>query len=143
MTILWYKALHISFMVAWFAGIFYLPRLFVNHAETDNKDIQEHLKGMERRLLFFFTPFAVLTIVFGLLLIGEYGFDWFKASKWLHYKLTIVIGLLIYHGYCFKLLADFKHDRNTRSGRFYRLFNEIPVIALFAIIILAYVKPFS
>lgn len=143
MTILWYKALHVSFMVAWFAGIFYLPRLFVNHAETDNKDIQEHLKGMEKRLLFFFTPFAVLTIVFGLLIIGEYGSDWFKASKWLHYKLTIVIGLLIYHAYCFKLLADFKHDRNTRSGRFYRLFNEIPVIALFAIIILAYVKPFS
>lgn len=142
MTILWLKALHVSFMVAWFAGIFYLPRLFVNHAETTNKDIQNQLKGMERRLLLFVTPFAILTILFGVLLILAYGREWFAMATWLHIKLVFIVLLVAYHGYCFKLVNIFKHDLNTRSGKFYRLFNEIPVIALFAIIILAYVKPF-
>lgn len=140
-TILWLKAFHVIFMVAWFAGIFYLPRLFVNHAESDNRDVIEQLKGMEKRLLYFITPFAFLTLAFGLALIHFYGKEWFVAAKWLHIKLTLVIGLFIYHGYCFVLLKKFREDRNTRSGRFYRLFNEIPVIALFIIIILAYVKP--
>lgn len=141
-TILWLKAFHVFFMVAWFAGIFYLPRLFVNHAETDNTAIAEHLKGMEKRLLYFITPFAFLTLTFGILIIYYMGIEWFKVSKWLHIKLVLVIILYIYHGYCFKLLTDFKHDRNTRPGKFYRIFNEIPVLILIAIIILAYVKPF-
>lgn len=140
-TILWLKALHVSFMVAWFAGIFYLPRLFVNHAETNNKDISEQLKGMEKRLLYFISPFALLTTGFGLVLIYQYGSAWFTAATWLHIKLTFVIFLVCYHLYCFKLVKDFQEDKNTKSGRFYRLFNEIPVIALFVIIILAYVKP--
>lgn len=140
-TILWLKAFHVIFMVAWFAGIFYLPRLFVNHAETTNKDIAEHLKGMERRLLFFITPFAFLTFAFGISLIYQMGYEWFKVSKWLHIKISLVIFLYAYHAYCFKLLNDFKHDRNTRSGKFYRLFNEVPVVILFIVIILAYVKP--
>lgn len=97
---------------------------------------------MERRLLYFVTPFAILTLVFGLALMWVYGSAWLKASGWLHVKLVIVTLLYVYHGYCFKLLADFKHNRNTRSHRFYRVFNEIPVLALFAIIILAVVKPF-
>lgn len=142
MSILWLKALHVSFMVAWFAGIFYLPRLFVNHAETDNKDIINQLKGMEKRLLYFVTPFALLTIFFGILLITQYGYDWFAQAKWLHIKTTLVAILVIYHGYCFKLLKDFQQDKNSRSGRFYRLFNEIPVLILFAVVILVYVKPF-
>ena len=129
-------------MVAWFAGIFYLPRLFVNHAQTQSKEVSEQLKGMERRLLLFVTPFAILTLVFGVALIMQYGYAWFAASKWLHIKITLVLILYIYHGYCFKLLSDFKHDRNTRSGKFYRIFNEVPVLILFAVIILAYVKPF-
>jgi len=141
-TILWLKAFHVIFMVAWFAGIFYLPRLFVNHAETTNADVSEQLKGMERRLLLFVTPFAFLTLAFGLALIMNYGYDWFAASKWLHVKITLVILLFIYHGYCFKLVKQFKNDENKRSGKFYRFFNEIPVLALFVIIILAYVKPF-
>ena len=140
-TILWLKAFHVIFMVAWFAGIFYLPRLFVNHAESNNPDVINQLKGMERRLLLFVTPFAFLTLAFGLALIFQYGREWFVAAKWLHYKLTLVIILLAYHGYCFKLLSDFKHDRNTRSGRYYRVFNEVPVLILFAVVILAYVKP--
>lgn len=140
-TILWLKAFHVIFMVAWFAGIFYLPRLFVNHAESSNTDVIQQLKGMERRLLFFVTPFAILTLVLGLAIIHFYGKEWFIAAKWLHIKLTLVILLYIYHGYCFKLLKNFKNDQNKRSGKFYRFFNEVPVIILFAVIILAYVKP--
>ncbi|GMM83571.1 CopD family protein [Pseudoalteromonas sp. BZB3] len=140
-ALLVYKALHIFFMVAWFAGIFYLPRLFVYHAINQEPPCSAMLKVMERRLLFFVTPFALLTLVFGLLMIFEYGREWFKYNLWLHYKLALVIILYIYHGYCFKLLADFKHDRNTRSDRFYRIFNEFPVLLLLAIIMLAILKP--
>ena len=140
-ALLIYKALHIFFMVAWFAGIFYLPRLFVYHAINQEPPCSAMLKVMERRLLFFVTPFALLTLVFGLLMIFEYGREWFKYNLWLHYKLVLVIILYIYHGYCFKLLADFKHDRNTRSDRFYRIFNEFPVLLLLAIIMLAILKP--
>lgn len=142
MTLLWLKAFHIFFMVAWFAGIFYLPRLFVYHAENDHERTSETLKVMERRLLYFVTPFAILTLVFGILLIGQYGMEWFRVSGWLHTKLLLVTFLFIYHGYCFKLLADFKHDRNKRSSKFYRIFNEVPVLLLLACIILAVVKPF-
>lgn len=141
-TILLYKSLHIFFMVAWFAGIFYLPRLFVNHAETKSPDCDAQFKIMERRLLLFVTPFAFLTLLFGLLLIYSYGRDWFRVSTWLHYKLLLVIPLYIYHGWCFKLLADFKHNRNRHSARFYRIFNELPVLLLLAIILLAVMKPF-
>lgn len=139
--ILVYKALHLAFMVAWFAGIFYLPRLFVYHAESNQPQVQHQLKIMERRLLYFVTPFALLTLVFGVLLIHAYGMDWFSASRWMHYKLLLVALLYGYHGYCFKLLADFKADRNKRSGRFYRWFNEAPVVILFATIFLAVLKP--
>lgn len=141
MTILWLKAFHVIFMVAWFAGIFYLPRLFVYHSESTDKTTQDTLKIMERRLLYFVTPFAILTLIFGVALIVSYGRDWFKMATWLHIKLTLVILLYAYHGYCFKLLADFKHDRNTRSSRYYRIFNEVPVMLLFAVVILAIVKP--
>lgn len=139
--ILLYKALHLFFMVAWFAGIFYLPRLFVYHAQTRSTECAETFKVMERRLLLFVTPFAVLTLIFGGLLIFAYGKAWFIASGWLHIKLLLVILLFGYHGWCFKLLADFKHDRNRRSPRFYRIFNEMPVLLLLAIILLATLKP--
>jgi putative membrane protein len=141
-NILWLKAFHVIFMVAWFAGIFYLPRLFVNHAETTSKDVSEQLKGMEKRLLYFVTPFALFTFILGLGIIHAYGYDWFAAAHWLHVKLVLVTILFIYHGYCFKLVRIFQQDINARSGKFYRIFNEIPVILLFAVIILAYVKPF-
>jgi putative membrane protein len=140
-SILLYKALHIGFMVAWFAGIFYLPRLFVYHAANQSAEVDAQFKIMERRLLFFVTPFALLTLLFGLLLIHSYGAAWFKASSWLHYKLLLVALLYIYHGYCFKLLADFKHNRNQKSPKFFRIFNELPVLVMFAIILLAVLKP--
>ncbi|NVK25388.1 MAG: protoporphyrinogen oxidase HemJ [Gammaproteobacteria bacterium] len=140
--ILWLKALHVFFMVAWFAGIFYLPRLFVYHAENNNTATSETFKIMERRLLFFVTPFAILTFIFGLALIMSYGKEWFRVSGWLHTKLLLVTLVYAYHGYCFKLLSDFKHDRNKHSAKFYRFFNEAPVLVLLAIIILAVVKPY-
>ncbi len=140
-TLLVIKALHVSFMVAWFAGIFYLPRLFVYHADTKDPAVDVQFKVMERRLLYFVTPFAVLTLVFGLWLIHLYGAAWFTASHWLHYKLLLVLLLYIYHGYCFKLLNDFKQGKNSKSSKFYRFFNEFPVLLLFAIIFLAILKP--
>lgn len=141
MTILWLKAFHVFFMVAWFSGIFYLPRLFVNHAETGSTDVSARLKGMEKRLLYFVTPFAILTIVLGLSLIYNYGYQWFKVSIWLHIKITLVIVLVIYHIYCFKLVRDFQQDNNKKSPRFYRIFNEIPVLILLSAVLLAYLKP--
>lgn len=140
-TILWLKAFHVFFMVAWFAGIFYLPRIFVNHAESDEPLVQQAFKGMERRLLFFVTPFAMLTIALGITIIYHYGYAWFVAAKWLHIKILLVSLLIIYHGYCFKLVNIFAADKNTRSGKFYRIFNEIPVIILLIVVVLAYVKP--
>ncbi len=140
-TLLIIKALHVSFMVAWFAGIFYLPRIFVYHADTKDPAVDVQFKVMERRLLYFVTPFAVLTLVFGLWLINLYGSAWFAASHWLHYKLLLVSLLYIYHGYCFKLLNDFKLGKNSKSSKFYRFFNEFPVLLLFAIIFLAILKP--
>lgn len=140
--ILIYKALHLFFMVAWFSGIFYLPRLFVYHTGTDNEECHQQFKVMERRLLYFVTPFAILTLIFGLLLIHSYGTAWFKASHWLHAKLLLVTIMYIYHAWCFKLLADFRHNRNRHSQRYYRFFNEFPVLILLAIILLAVVKPF-
>ena len=140
-TILWLKALHIFFMVAWFAGIFYLPRLFVYHASTDNAETKETFKVMERRLWWFVTPFAALTLVFGLALIHSYGADWFRQASWLHIKLTLVLAIYGYHFYLYKLVQDFAKDKNTHSSRFYRFLNEAPVLVLLAVIILAVVKP--
>ncbi|TKB45344.1 CopD family protein [Thalassotalea mangrovi] len=141
----WYllvKALHIIFMVAWFAGIFYLPRIFVYHAESDSKEVRQQLAIMAKRLLYFITPFALLTLIFGVVLITMQGLDWLRLSVWLHIKLVLVAILYIYHGYCFVLLKRFRDDINQRSGFFYRVFNEVPVLFLFAIILLAVIKPF-
>ncbi len=136
---LWIKAWHIIFMVTWFAGLFYLPRLFVYHAQTEDKVGSDRFKIMERKLFFgIMTPGAVLTILFGLWLWHGYGF----SGAWLHAKLTLVALLIAYHLYCGKLLFDFKHDRNRHGHVFYRWLNELPVLALIAVIILVVVKPF-
>lgn len=140
--ILWIKALHIFFMVAWLAGIFYLPRLFVYHASTTDQNVKNQFKIMEKRLWFFVTPFAILTAVFGITLIYIYGAAWFKASGWLHVKLTLLLAIYGYHIYLYKLLKQFENDRNTHSSKFYRILNEAPVLLLLAIVILAVVKPF-
>jgi putative membrane protein len=142
MSILWIKALHVFFMIAWMAGIFYLPRLFVYHAQTDNQSVRDQFKIMERRLWWFVTPFAFLTLIFGLWLIFSYGLAWFKVSSWLHIKLVLVLALYGYHFYLLKLLKQFAADNNQHSSRFYRVLNEAPVLVLLAIVCLAIVKTF-
>ena len=136
---LWIKALHIVFMVIWFAGLFYLPRLFAYHAVSEDQASQERFKLMESKLYYrVMAPGAVFTIVSGLWLWLRYGI----AGDWLHAKLALVAALVLYHLYCGRLLADFKHGRNVSSHLWYRWFNEVPVILLFGIIILVVVKPF-
>lgn len=142
MTILWLKALHIFFMIAWMAGIFYLPRLFVYHADAKDQATKDTFKIMERRLWFFVTPFALLTLVFGLWIMMLYGMDWFRASKWIHIKITLLLAVYAYHFYLYKLVKDFAADKNTRSAKFYRILNEAPVLVLLGIVVLAVVKPF-
>lgn len=140
---LWIKALHIVFMVTWFAGLFYLPRLFVYHAMCDDTPGIKRFKIMEYKLFFgIMTPGAVLTIIFGLWMLSDYAWQMYANMGWLHAKLTLVALLIIYHIYCGKLLIDFKHDRNKHSHVFYRWLNEIPVLLLITIVILAIVKPY-
>lgn len=136
---LWVKASHIIFMVTWFAGLFYLPRLFVYHAQCEDRTSIERFKVMERKLYYgIMAPGAVLTIVFGVWLWLGWGF----AGGWLHAKLALVAVLVAYHLWCGKLLADFKHERNTKGHVWFRWFNEFPVVILFATVILVVVKPF-
>lgn len=142
MTILWFKALHIFFMVAWMAGIFYLPRLFVYHAQTQSDEVKAQFIVMERRLWWFVLPFAVLTLVFGLLLIHSYGIDWLRQAYWLHAKLTLLVLLYAYYGYLYKVMRCFAADQNQHSSKFYRFLNEAPVLGFLAIVVLAVVKPF-
>ncbi|MBM4207023.1 MAG: protoporphyrinogen oxidase HemJ [Gammaproteobacteria bacterium] len=140
---LWLKALHLIFMVTWFAGLFYLPRLFVYHAMSDDAVSIERFKIMERKLYFgIMTPGMVLTLVFGIWMLVSYAWDLYGKSGWLHAKLGLLMVLMVYHFVCGKWLLDFKHDRNRHSHVFYRWMNEVPVLFLFAIVILAVVKPF-
>ena len=138
---LWLKAFHIIAIVCWFAGIFYLPRLFVYHAMAEDQATRDYLKVMERKLYRFVSPFAVLTIVFGALLTAQ-NIDYYLSAGWLHLKLLFVAALIAYHLYCGHLVKTFADDHNTRNHVFYRWFNEAPVIALFAIVLLAVLKPF-
>ncbi|MCO6426488.1 protoporphyrinogen oxidase HemJ [Nitrosomonas communis] len=135
---LWIKSLHIIFMVTWFAGLFYLPRLFVYHAMCNDQPGNERFKVMERKLYYgIMTPGALLTLIFGTWLWLGYGF----SGAWLHAKLALVLLLIAYHIYCGKLLINFKHDRNQHGHVYYRWFNEIPVVILFAVVMLVVVKP--
>jgi putative membrane protein len=135
---LWIKALHVFFVVTWFAGLFYLPRLFVYHALAEDAAGKERFKLMERKLYWgIMAPGAALTIVFGGWL-WSYGF----SGAWLQAKLVVVALTLAYHAYCGKLLADFARDRNGKSHVWYRWFNEVPVVLLAAAVVLVVVKPF-
>ncbi|HSN17679.1 MAG TPA: protoporphyrinogen oxidase HemJ [Gammaproteobacteria bacterium] len=136
---LWVKALHIFFVISWFAGLFYLPRLFVYHADTHDAPGHDRFVMMERRLFMIMSVGAIGTVVFGAwLLVGW----WLPVPGWLHLKLGFVALLLIYHMLCFKLMRDFRARRNTRSARFYRIFNELPALLLLVILLLVVVKPF-
>lgn len=136
---LWIKSLHIIFVVSWFAGVFYLPRIFVNLAMVPSQSVAERdrLLLMARKLFRFMTPIAALAVILGLVLwlLGSYG-------AWLHVKTTLVLALIAYHVYCGKLLKAFEAHRNTRGHVWFRWFNEVPVLLLFAIVVLAVVKPF-
>ncbi len=137
---LWVKAFHLIFMVCWFAGIFYLPRLFVNHAMTNDPSTRAQLAQMERKLYRFVTPFMFLTLGFGLWL-ASYNLDYYLQSPWFLIKVGLV-GLLIgYHFYCGAIVKRLADDSDQRSHVFYRFFNEFPVLILFAVIILVVVKP--
>jgi protoporphyrinogen IX oxidase len=136
--VLWVKSLHLIFVTSWFAGLFYLPRLFVNHAMVDDSATAGRLLLMEQKLYRFMTPLAVLALGFGLWLWLGYGI----SGGWLHAKLALVAVLIAYHFYCGKLLQDFERGRNKHGHVWYRWFNELPVLVLFAIVPLVILKPF-
>ena len=137
---LWIKSFHIVFVVAWYAGLFYLPRLFVYHAQAEDKISIERFKVMERKLYVgIMTPCMLLTLGFGTWLWLGYGF----RGGWLHAKLALVAVLIAHHFYLGKLIRDFREDRNRHGHVFYRWLNEIPALpVLIGIVILVVVKPF-
>ena len=139
MMYLWIKALHIVFVVTWFAGLFYLPRLFVYHTESTDAAVRAQLKIMERRLLVITHIGAALAIVFGFwtLMLAPA----FLHQPWLHAKLGLVACLIFYHGYLVRLKNRFARDEQPHSSRWLRIFNEVPALLLIGIVILATVKP--
>ena len=139
---LWIKALHIIFVICWFAGIFYLPRLFVYHAMSEDAQTRAQLLVMEQKLYRFITPFAFLAIGFGAWLTS-YNVDYYFSQTWFWSKIVLVAGLLAYHIQCGRYIKRFIAGEQPRSHIFYRWFNEAPVLALFAIVILVVIKPLS
>lgn len=136
---LWFKFAHIFFIVSWFAGLFYLPRIYVNLAMTQQKDEYDRLLIMATKLFKFMTPWGIGALIFGILmpLIGIFKFD-----GWVHGKILMGLLLVGYHIWCGYLLRDFAQHRNTHSHKWYRVFNELPVFCLLASIYLALFKPF-
>lgn len=137
---LWIKTFHILFVTSWFAGLFYLPRIFVNLAQTTNDPTTACLLGMARRLYRFMGPLAVLAVALGLWLFLGYGIG--SGQGWMHAKLAAVVLLVCYHLACGQMLKKFELGANVHSHRFYRWFNEIPVILLLIVIALVVAKPF-
>jgi putative membrane protein len=136
---LWIKAWHVIFMVSWFAGLFYLPRLFVYHADCQDQSGHERLVVMERKLFAIMTIGALLTALFGVWLIAAW--HWPLTERWLQIKLLLVAALIAYHLYCAKLVKRFKLQQNAHSGVFYRWFNEFPALILIAVVLLAVLRP--
>lgn len=137
---LWLKAFHIIFVVTWFAGLFYLPRLFVYHASAADEIGRERFKVMERKLFVLMTIGGSLAAVFGVSIIVTVPA--LLSAGWLHAKLALVLLLIGYHVWCYRIVRVFKEDRNHRSERWYRAFNEVPSVLLIAIVLLAVLKPF-
>jgi putative membrane protein len=137
---LWIKALHLFFVISWFAGLFYLPRILVNLAMEEDGEAaaRARLLTMARKLYRFMTLLAVFALAFGVWLWLAYGF----SGGWLHVKLALVVLLAGYHHACGRLLAKFEQSRNTRSHVWYRWFNEVPTIILLLVVMLTVVKPF-
>jgi len=140
---LWIKAWHLIFMVTWFAGLFYLPRLFVYHAQCEDAAGNARFKVMERKLYYGITmPGMVLTVGFGVWMLWAYAWQVYGQMGWLHAKLALIAGLVVYHFICGWHLTAFRDDRNRRSHVYFRWFNEVPVLFLIAIVLLATLKPF-
>ncbi|HXV39470.1 MAG TPA: protoporphyrinogen oxidase HemJ [Steroidobacteraceae bacterium] len=137
---LWIKAWHVVFMVTWFAGLFYLPRLFVYHAATTDAAGVARFRVMERRLFIIMTIGGAATAAFGLWLLLRNPA--LLASGWMQLKLALVVLLIAYHAWCWALVRDFAGGRNAHSERWYRLFNEAPSLLLIGIVLLAVAKPF-
>ena len=138
---LWVKAFHIIFVIAWFAGLLYLPRLFVYHARTTDEAGKERFKIMERKLLGLMTMGAAGAIICGAWLLTDYAWAAFGSSWWLLAKLSLVAVLVGFHSYCAMLVKAFKQDRNSRSARYFRFLNEVPAVIMMAVVILVVVKP--
>lgn len=142
MTFLWLKSLHVIAVVCWFAGLFYLPRLFVYHAMAEDAPGRERFKVMERKLYRgIMWPSLVLTVLFGTWMLAD-NWSFYRTQGWMHAKLALVLLLVAYHLACGHFLKALRDDRNTRSHVFFRIFNELPVLALVAIVILVIVRPF-
>lgn len=139
MTLLWLKAFHIIFVTSWFAGLFYLPRIFVNLAMATQEAERDRLLLMAQKLYRFMTPLGIIALALGIWMWLGYGF----TGTWLMLKLTLVLALIVYHAYCGKLLKRFRLGLNTHHHVWYRWFNEFPVLVLMAIVILVVVKPFN
>ena len=137
---LWLKSFHIIFVVTWFAGLFYLPRLFVYHAAATDAQVQQTLAIMERKLMIMTHIGGSLSWLFGLLLVAQTP-AWL-AQEWMHIKLLLVLFLTAYHLYCLKLVSLFAAGENRRNHRWYRWFNEIPTVILIAVVLLVVLKPF-
>ncbi len=138
---LWIKAFHVIAMVTWFAGLFYLPRLFVYHAMSNDEISNQRFKIMERKLYYgITTPGGLITLILGLWLLS-YNFEGYLQIGWMQAKLVLVGLLIIYHLYCGKLLKDFKYDRNKHTHVFYRWVNELPIVILITVVILVIVRP--
>lgn len=138
---LWVKAFHIVFVVSWYAGLLYLPRLFVYHAATEDERGLERFEIMERKLFGIMTIGAVGSVVLGGWLLSPW-WNVLSSTYWLQVKLVLVLGLIAYHWMCGGMVRTFAVRKNTRSPRFYRLFNEVPALILIAVSILVVVKPF-
>ncbi len=138
----WVKVFHIMMFTSWFAGLFYLPRIFVNHAMTDDEAVHQRLALMEHKLYRFVTPMMVLTIVLGFILAYD-QWDYFGHQTWFWLKVATVTLLVVYHLYCGHLVKVFARKKNTRDHVFYRFFNEIPVLGLLAVLIFVVIRPFS
>lgn len=138
---LWFRAFHVIFMVTWFAGLFYLPRLFVYHAAATDEISRVRFVIMERKLFFgIMTPGAILTIIFGVLLYSH-NVSYYWHATWMQIKLLALLALLIFHGYCGYYWWQFKQNCNKHTESFYRWFNEIPTVLLFIIIIMVIAQP--
>ncbi|GMG85688.1 protoporphyrinogen oxidase HemJ [Biformimicrobium ophioploci] len=139
---LWVKAFHIIAMVAWFAALFYLPRLFIYHCDATDATSRDRFKIMERRLYrAIANPAMMATILFGIW-AASYNWEYYKSAGWFHVKMALVVLLLIFHMMCKKYMRDFAEDNNQKSQRYFRFFNEFPTLILIAAVILVVVRPF-